>query len=107
MLQGITVASPPSALIALATSSQASALRLETTTLAPRPAIVSAIDRPIPRLEPVISATLPAISNGDFILLSTLRCIQQHPFGLSTLTGPSAARRKVEPRRLRRYSFMQ
>jgi hypothetical protein len=39
--------------------------------------MVSAIERPMPRLEPVISATLPAISNGDFISRSCLREIQQ------------------------------
>ena len=65
--QGTTIASPaPSAhasLMPFATSSQTSALRLETTTLAPWPAIASAIARPMPLDEPVITATLPVRSN--------------------------------------------
>src|ERR1700731_3406600 len=65
MLQGMTKASPPSARIDLATSSQASALRLDTTTFAPSCANSSAVARPMPRLEPVMTATLPVRSNGD------------------------------------------
>src|SRR5665213_2191583 len=68
MLQGMTWASPPDFLMPAATSSQASALRLETTTLAPSFASSSAEERPMPRLEPVMTATLPVRSNGvDFI----------------------------------------
>src|SRR5262245_15323417 len=65
MLHGMTVASPPLFLMPAATSSQASALRLEITTLAPRPAQHSAIARPMPRLEPVMIATLLSSRNGD------------------------------------------
>jgi hypothetical protein len=64
MLQGITTASPPLCLIPFATGSQASALRLETTTRAPICARVSAIDRPMPRLDPVTMAALPVRSKG-------------------------------------------
>src|SRR5215212_327456 len=64
MLQAITWASPPALRIPAATSSQASVLRLEITTLAPSLANRSAEERPMPRLEPVITATLPVRSNG-------------------------------------------
>ena len=57
MLQGMTVASPPRLRIPPATSSQGSGLRLETTTLAPSAAMVSAMERPMPRLDPVTMAT--------------------------------------------------
>src|ERR1700727_2662170 len=66
MLQGMTVASPPDALMPSATSLQASALREETTTFAPNRASNSAEERPMPRLEPVTTATLPVRSNGVF-----------------------------------------
>src|SRR3954462_7794932 len=65
MLHGMTVASPPLFLMPVATSSQASALRLEITTLAPSAAQCSAIERPMPRLEPVTMATLFSSPNGD------------------------------------------
>src|SRR6202171_651058 len=64
MLQGMTWASPPVLLMPAATSSQASSLRLEITPLAPSFASNSAEDRPMPRLEPVMTATLPVRSNG-------------------------------------------
>src|SRR3954469_1734090 len=64
MLQGMTRASPPSLRMPSATASQASALRLEITTLAPSLASSSAEERPMPRLEPVMTATLPVRSNG-------------------------------------------
>src|SRR5258705_4063812 len=64
MLQGMTWASPPALRMPAATSSQASALRLEITTLAPSLASSSAEERPMPRLEPVMTATLPVRSNG-------------------------------------------
>src|SRR5713226_8662345 len=64
MLQAMTWASPPALLIPSATSLQASALRLEITTLAPSLASSSAEVRPMPRLEPVMTATLPVRSNG-------------------------------------------
>ena len=62
----MTWASPPAFLMPSATSSQASALRLEITTLAPSFASNSADERPMPRLEPVMTATLPVRSNGVF-----------------------------------------
>ena len=64
-LQAMANALPPAALIAAAVASQASALRLEITTRAPWAAICSAIALPMPRLEPVIRATLPVRSNRD------------------------------------------
>src|SRR5579875_1934324 len=64
MLQGITQASPPRSAIARATASHASGLRLETTTRAPCWARRSAIARPMPRLDPVTTATLPVRSNS-------------------------------------------
>src|SRR3954471_12265116 len=69
MLQGMTWASPPAFLMPLATSSQASALRLEITTLAPSFASNSAEERPMPRLEPVMTATLPVRSDGGFFIV--------------------------------------
>src|SRR5882757_7388696 len=66
MLQAITWASPPALRMPSATASQASALRLEITTLAPSLASNSAEERPMPRLEPVMTATFPVRSNGVF-----------------------------------------
>src|SRR3981081_1002380 len=66
MLQGMTWASPPALRMPSAAASQASALRLEITTLAPSLASSSAEERPMPRLEPVTTATLPVRSNGVF-----------------------------------------
>ena len=65
MWHGITAASPPLARIDAATASHASALRLDTTTLAPCSARRSAMARPMPLLEPVTMATLPVRSNSD------------------------------------------
>src|SRR5512136_939183 len=73
MLQGMTMASPPDALMPSATSLQASALREEITTLAPSLASNSAEERPMPRLEPVTTATVPVRSNGVlFIVVASL-----------------------------------
>src|ERR1700737_1362009 len=69
MLQAMTWASPPASLMPSATASQASRLRLEITTLAPSFASSSAEERPMPRLEPVMTATLPVRSNGVFFIL--------------------------------------
>src|SRR5215469_6052186 len=69
MLQAMTCASPPDLLIPSATSLQASALRLEITTLAPSRASSSAEARPMPRLEPVMTATWPERSNGVFFIV--------------------------------------
>src|SRR3954454_23246694 len=89
MLQAITWTSPPVLRIPAATSSQASALRLEITTLAPSLANSSAEERPMPRLEPVITATLPVRSNG-------VDCMGRLPFFLllsfSVLAGLHPAR---------------
>src|SRR6516225_615844 len=65
MLAGIAAALPFPylSLISLATCSQTSALREEITTLAPCSAILSAMARPIPRVEPVMTATFPFMSN--------------------------------------------
>src|SRR5438477_1752858 len=63
MLAATAVASPPFALMPFTTSSQAGSLRLETMTLAPCAAICSQIERPMPRLPPVTTATLPLRSN--------------------------------------------
>src|SRR6202795_4002154 len=71
MLQGMTWASPPDLLMPSATTSQASALRLEITTLAPSFASNSAEERPMPRLEPVMTATLPVRSNGVFFKMTS------------------------------------
>src|SRR6185437_10605500 len=54
---------PALSLMALATSSQACFLREEITTFAPCSAIRSAIARPMPREEPVMTATFPLMSN--------------------------------------------
>src|SRR5215218_7964982 len=72
MLHTMTCASPPCSRMPLTTASHASALRLETTTLAPSCASSSAEARPMPRLEPVTTATLPLRSNGDFIIALAL-----------------------------------
>src|SRR5882724_8590673 len=69
MLQGMTWASPPAFLMPSATSWQASALRLEITTFAPSLASSSAEERPMPRLEPVMTATFPVRSNGVFFIV--------------------------------------
>src|ERR1044071_889098 len=60
MLQGIATARPPDLTISPAVRAQASALRLEITTDAPCAAMASAIARPMPLDEPVISAVLPS-----------------------------------------------
>src|SRR5215211_4187055 len=64
MLQGMAAASPPCSAISRATASHASALRLEITTLAPSAAMLSAMARPMPRLDPVMTATLSVRWNG-------------------------------------------
>src|SRR5882724_5100943 len=69
MWQGIAVASNPSLLTALATSSHLSAFRLEMTTFAPARANASAIERPMPFVEPVTIATLSLRLNSSFDIL--------------------------------------
>ena len=66
------MASPPALRMPAATASQASALRLEITTLAPSEAMISAAERPMPLLEPVMTATWPVRSNGFFMALDRL-----------------------------------
>src|SRR6266849_7646749 len=61
----MTDASPPCRRMSRATTSQASALRLDITTLAPSRAIASALARPMPRIEPVTIATLPSRPKGE------------------------------------------
>src|SRR6516162_1198266 len=68
MLQGMTCASPPVLLMPSATSLHASALREEITTLAPSCASNSAEARPMPRLEPVTTATWPVRSKGVVVI---------------------------------------
>src|ERR1700733_5533578 len=72
MLQAMTWASPPALLMPSATSLQASALRLEITTFAPSFARSSAEERPMPRLEPGMTATFPVRSNGVFFIFCAL-----------------------------------
>ena len=63
MFAACAIAVPPLAVMASATTAHASALRLEITTLAPDSAMRSAMARPIPREDPVISATFPCSEN--------------------------------------------
>src|ERR1700749_3842501 len=76
MLQAMTWASPPDLLMPSATSWQASALRLEITTLAPSLASSSAEERPMPRLEPVTTATFPVRSNGGVFIAGFAPCVR-------------------------------
>ena len=63
MWVGTASASPPASAISATARSQASALRLATTNLAPWAAKPWAMDRPMPRLPPVTMATRPERSN--------------------------------------------
>src|SRR5258708_1408120 len=54
---------PNLSLISFITASQTSCLRDEITTLAPCSAMRSAMARPMPRVEPVMTATFPDMSN--------------------------------------------
>src|SRR3954447_19048031 len=67
MLAGIAIASPPAARMLCATCSHAGALRLEITTFAPALARCSAMERPMPRVEPVTIATLPPSANASMV----------------------------------------
>src|SRR5467141_628000 len=82
MLQAMTQASPPCWRMSRATASQASALRLDITTLAPSRAMASALARPMPRLEPVTIATLPSRANGDAVAWTRPSSIMALPIGL-------------------------
>src|SRR5690554_6729509 len=68
----MAMASKPWARISLATCLQASALRLEITARAPQRAISSAMARPMPLVEPVITATFPVISNNGLVISESL-----------------------------------
>src|SRR5262249_56355012 len=81
-LHAMTEASPPCWRMSRATASQASALRLDITTLAPRRAIASALARPMPRLEPVTIATLPSRANGDAVAWARSSSVMALPIGL-------------------------
>src|SRR6266700_1524510 len=59
---------PALSLMAFATSSQVCFLREEITTFAPCSAIRSAMARPMPREEPVMTATFPDMSNKVMFL---------------------------------------
>ena len=63
MWTGTASASLPASAISATARSQASALRLATTTLAPWAAKPWAMDSPMPRLPPVTMATRPDRSN--------------------------------------------
>ncbi len=79
---------PVPAAMAAAVSSQASALRLDTTTVAPSRARPRAIARPSPRVAPVTRATLPSSSPvmRSPCFLSSSRAIVRR----CTSVGPSA-----------------
>jgi len=66
------------------------ALRLEMTTLAPSFANSSAEERPMPRLEPVMTATFPVRSNGVFFIVGCSLTLARH----------SGMRRKAQTRNL-------
>src|SRR5471030_1158146 len=65
MLQGCAMTVRPCFASSARVASQASALRLEITTLAPALPSSSAIDLPMPRVEPVTTATWPVRSNSE------------------------------------------
>src|SRR2546427_1437691 len=88
MWQGMAVASNPSPLMALATSSHLSAFRLEMTTFAPARASASAIERPMPFVEPVTIATLSLRLNSSFEILIPV----QLPQRVRLLTPPGVGR---------------
>src|SRR5262249_9994965 len=97
MLHGMTSASPPALRIAAATSSQASALRLETTTLAPSDAMISDAERPMPRLDPVMMATWPERSNGFVMAGRLLRMDRYDWVGIALRTSRETHRPKTHP----------
>src|SRR5712675_2144895 len=73
--------------MAFATSSHTACLREEITTLAPCSAIRSAMARPMPREDPVMTATFPDISNK--VMLHSLYPWSggMHRFALGQLAG--------------------
>src|SRR5262249_48123310 len=78
----MTEASPPCSRMSRATASQASAFRLDITTVAPSRAIASALERPMPRLEPVTIAILPLRANGDAVASVRVSGVMARPIGL-------------------------
>src|SRR6185369_10690673 len=76
MLAGTAMARPAPcvAQIAAATAAHASGLRDEITTFAPASAMRSAIALPMPRVEPVITAVLPASENNDMAGSFAFQC---------------------------------
>src|SRR5579883_111738 len=100
MLAAKAVASPPLALMPFTTSSQAGSLRLDTTTLAPCAAICSQIERPMPRLPPVTTATLPERSNIVALLMSAslpLRRVQERPDRVNDAVVPGPPEGTAHP----------
>src|SRR5271167_1103418 len=95
-VQAMAVPAPRAALIASAVALHAAILRLEITTLAPCSAIASAMARPIPREEPVMTATLPLKSNSDMI---NPRVVDTALGGAClTRAGPGVRRERADPR---------
>ena len=81
----IARSSPTSSFMAAAVASQASCLRLDTTTFAPAMASPSARARPIPLDEPVVRATLPDKSNSVGLLIGhTLRFFRKYAIAMTT-----------------------
>src|SRR3546814_17771946 len=104
MLQGTAIAAPPCfaqfVLMSAATASHTSALRLETTTRAPSAAICSAMDLPMPLVEPVMTATLPDRSNiGGMSLMRFLACVfvRAHPMRSAQAVRAPAGRPQRPP----------
>src|SRR5258707_362089 len=95
----IAIPAPYLSLIALVTSSQAGSLREDTTTLAPCSAIRSAMARPMPRDEPVMTATLPFKSNNSGI--ENLH----HSCSAITLPGLSLSRHREALRASQRQGY--
>src|SRR5262245_32866423 len=96
MFAGIASATslPALSLIAFATSSQACCLREEITTLAPCSAIRSAMARPMPREEPVMTATFPDRSNKVMFPSQTLLRQRHYLYSLCTVI-PGRARART------------
>src|SRR5665647_2723044 len=79
---------PNLSLTSLATESQTSCLREEITTLAPCSAIRSAMARPMPRVEPVMTADFPVMSN------KVMRCLPCCPVCAGFVIGSGKFRRR-------------
>src|SRR5205085_6578815 len=104
MLAGIAIARPAQSVapIAAATAAHASGLRDEITTFAPASAMRSPTALPMPRVEPVMTAVLPASENKDMACSSAIYdsiCGRQRPRDVLERT---ALRCNAEPQRDRR-----